>query len=180
MPSSTAPICRWRGCTGADMSGAKLQGSDMRGAVVWRTLPPGGEAPAVADMAQIVLQPPSDDELVGARCVAGAAARTARSRRGSPTAWLRLSDAAQNSAWGASTDQQAWQGLAKASETLPMPTATRGALTEYLARFMCRPRFANGAVAAGVARRAMAPGFQGDMPALYVGSRAPTAPPPPP
>ena len=33
---------------------------------------------------------------------------------------------------------------------------------------MCRSRFVNGAVAAGVARRAMATGFQGDLPALYV------------
>jgi hypothetical protein len=34
-------------------------------------------------------------------------------------------------------------------------------------RLMCRSRFANGAVATGVARRAMAPGFKGDMPAIH-------------
>ena len=79
----------------------------------------------------------------------------------------RLTDAGQNGAWAASPDQQLWQGLAKSSETGRRPTATRARLTEYLARLMCRPRFADGAVAAGVARRAMAPGFKGDMPALY-------------
>ncbi len=152
--------------TGADLSGAKLQGSDMRGTVVWRTLPPGGEAPTVADMAQIALQPPVEDDLVGL------GASLAQLDNGPLKARLadgvaRLSDAAQNSAWAASTDQQTWQGLAKASETANAD-GYKGRVTEYLARLMCRPRFADGAVAAGVARRAMAPGFQGDMPALYV------------
>jgi hypothetical protein len=72
----------------------------------------------------------------------------------------RLSDAAQNSAWGASPDQQAWQGLAKASDAAN-GDGYKGRLTEYLARMMCRSRFASGAVAAGVARRAMATSFQG-------------------
>ena len=151
---------------GADLSGAKMAGSDMRGAVVWRTLPPGGEAPAVADMAQIVMQPPTDDELVAL------GASLAQLESGPLKARLadglaRLSDAAQNGAWGASPDQQAWQGLAKASEAANAD-GYKGRLTEYLARVMCRSRFANGAVAAGVARRAMATGFQGDLPALYV------------
>ena len=151
---------------GADLSGAKMAGSDMRGAVVWRTLPPGGEAPAVADMAQIVMQPPTDDELVAL------GASLAQLESGPLKARLadglaRLSDAAQNSAWGPSPDQQAWQGLAKASEAANAD-GYKGRLTEYLARVMCRSRFANGAVAAGVARRAMATGFQGDLPALYV------------
>ena len=48
---------------GADMTGAKMQGSDLAGAQVWRTTPPGGEIGAFADMAQIVVRPPSEDEL---------------------------------------------------------------------------------------------------------------------
>src|SRR5205807_8954276 len=78
-----------------------------------------------------------------------------------------LSDAAQNGAWATSSDQQLWQGLAKSGEAATGDDY-KGRLTEYLARLMCRSRFANGAVAAGVGRRAMAPGFKGDMPALYV------------
>ena len=143
-----------------------MQGSDLRGTVVWRTLPPGGETPAFADMAQIVLQPPTEDELIAL------GASLAQLENGPLKARLadglaRLSDAAQNSAWAASPEQQLWQGLAKASEAANAD-GYKGRLTEYLARLMCRPRFADGAVAAGVARRAMAPGFQGDMPALYV------------
>ena len=40
-------------------------------------------------------------------------------------------------------------------------------LTDFLSRLMCRSRFANGAVATGVARRSMAQGFKGDMPAIH-------------
>ena len=151
--------------TGADMSGAKLQGSDMRGAVVWRALPPGGENPAFADMAQIVTQAPAEEELVAL------GASLAQLENGPLKARLadglaRLSDAAQNGAWTASPDQQLWQGVAKASEAANAD-GYKGRLTDYLARLMCRSRFASGAVAAGVARRAMAPNFKGDMPVLY-------------
>jgi uncharacterized protein YjbI with pentapeptide repeats len=152
--------------TGADLSGAKMPGSDLRGAVVWRTLPPGGEVPAYADMSQMVMQPPAEDELVAL------GASLAQLENGPLKARLadglaRLSDAAQNSAWAASPGPQLWQGFAKASDAANAD-GYKGRLTDYLARLMCRSRFASGAVAAGVARRAMAPGFQGDMPALYV------------
>ena len=49
---------------GADLSGAKLQGVDMRGAVVWRTTLPGGDIAPLADMAQIVMQQPAENETV--------------------------------------------------------------------------------------------------------------------
>ena len=151
---------------GADLSGAKLQGSDMRGAMIWRTRPPGGENPTFADMAQIFFQPPAEDELIAL------GASLAQLENGPLKARLaeglaRLSDTAQNSAWAASPEQQLWQGFAKASEAANAD-GYKGRLTEYLARLMCRSRFASGAVATGVARRAVAPSFQGDMPALYV------------
>ena len=152
---------------GADLTGARLQGGDLRGAVVWRTLPPtAGEGPALADMAQIVIEQPADEDWVAL------AALLVRLEDGPLAARLgdviaRLSDAAQNSAWNGSPDRQLWQGMAKAAEGLGADDY-KGRLTEYLARLMCRARFADGAVATGIARRAMAPGFKGDMPALYV------------
>jgi uncharacterized protein YjbI with pentapeptide repeats len=151
---------------GADLTGAKMQGSDLRGAVVWRTLPPGGEAPAFADMGQIVVLPPAEDELVAL------GASLAKLESGPLAARLadglaRLSDAAQNGAWSTSSDLQVWQGFTKGGETATTD-GYKGRLTEYLSRLMCRSRYASGAVATGVARRAMAPGFQGDLPALYV------------
>ena len=77
-----------------------------------------------------------------------------------------LMDAARNAAWGTSPDQQLWQSFVTTTE----PAGADGyksRITDYLMRLMCRSRFANGAVAVGVARRAMAPGFKGDMPAIH-------------
>jgi uncharacterized protein YjbI with pentapeptide repeats len=157
---------------GADLAGARLQASDMRGAVVWRTPPPtAGEGPALADMAQIVIEQPGEEEWIalGASLVRLEDAPLA-ARLGDVMA--RLSDAARNGAWNGSPDRQLWQGLAKAAEGLGADDY-KGRLTEYLARLMCRTRFADGAVAAGVVRRAMAPGFKGDLAALYVRLKSP-------
>ena len=48
-----------------------------------------------------------------------------------------------------------------------MAESYKARLTEYLVRLMCRSRFGDGAVATGVARRAMAQGFKGDMGSVY-------------
>ena len=57
-----------------------------------------------------------------------------------------------------------------------MAEGYRARLTDYLSKLMCRSRFASAAVATGVARRAMTPGFKGDMPAIYDRLRAPDCP----
>jgi hypothetical protein len=75
-------------------------------------------------------------------------------------------DAGASDKWSNSPDQEAWQTLVKASEGAAAESY-RARLTEHLGHLMCRPRFADGAVAAGIARRAMRPGFKGDTPALY-------------
>ena len=161
------------------MTGVKMPGSDLRGALVWRTVPPGSEAAvAVSDMARIVMRPLSEDELTAL------GASLAPLENGPLKTRLAdslgpLVDAGQNGAWALAPDQQLWQGFVKASEAA-IADGYKARLTEYLTRLMCRSRFANGAVAAGVARRAMAAGFKGDMPVLYDKLRAPTVRPPPP
>jgi len=149
---------------GADMAGAKLQGSDMTGAVVWRTTPPGIESVGFSDMAQIVLRPPGEDETGALAAllaqVEGGPLRTRLADTLGP-----LSDAGQNSGWASSAEQQTWRGLANTAAA--GADGYKGRLTDFLARLMCRPRFASGAVATGVARRAMAQGFKGDIPAIY-------------
>jgi len=160
---------------GADMTGAKLQGSDMTGAFVWRTVPPGSEAAvAVSDLAQIVMRPLSEDEL------AALGASLAPLDNGPLKTRLAdslrpLVDASQNGAWALAPDQQAWQGYVKASEAA-IAEGYKARLTEFLTKLVCRSRFANGAVATGVARRAMAQGFKGDIPVLYDKLRAADCP----
>ena len=89
---------------------------------------------------------------------------------------LALTDPVQNASWATSPDQQVWQGLARSSGDAATADGYKTRLTDYLARLMCRPRHASGAVATGVARRAMAPGFKGDMPAIYDKLRSPDCP----
>jgi uncharacterized protein YjbI with pentapeptide repeats len=160
---------------GADMSGAKMQAADLAGAQVWRTRPPGGEGSAFADTAQILLRPPTDEELAAlgaslARIEDGAL----KTRLGDALAGL--ADAGQNSGWATSPEQQLWQGLARSASELATTEGYRIRLTEALARLMCRPRFADGAVAASIARRAMAQGFKGDVAAVYDKLRAADCP----
>ena len=150
---------------GADLKGAKMQGADLSGALVWRTQPPSGEASTMADMAQIVLQPPSEADMAA---VSDVLARLETSPlKGRMSEGLSpLLDVALSARWASSADQQQWYTFARGSEAA-MAEGYRQRLTEFLSRLMCRARFANGAVATGVARRSMAQGFKGDMPSIY-------------
>ncbi|MCK9911284.1 hypothetical protein MXD81_19185, partial [Microbacteriaceae bacterium K1510] len=43
-------------------------------------------------------------------------------------------------------------------------------------KMMCSARWSNGAIATGIARRAIAPQFRGDVVAIYDGLKAPSCP----
>ena len=150
---------------GTDFKGARMQGADLSGAMVWRAQPPSADGSALSDMAQIALQPPSEADLAALSAIMtrlDASPLKSRMSEGlSP-----LLDVAQNARWGSSSDQQQWFNFARGSETA-MAEGYRLRLTDFLSRLMCRSRFATGAVATGVARRSMAQGFKGDMPAIY-------------
>jgi hypothetical protein len=127
---------------------------------------------AFADMAQIALRPPTDDELAAlAASLAQAVDEHLKLRLADVLAGL--TDTGQNATWAGSPERDLWQGFAKSSGDAAAADDYRTRLTEVLARLACRPRFADGAVAAGIARRSMAQGFKGDMPALYDKLRSP-------
>jgi uncharacterized protein YjbI with pentapeptide repeats len=148
---------------GTDVAGAKLQASDWTNALVWRAVPPASEDTTLADMTQLVLRPPAQDELAGLGPLAEATSGALKPRLLDAVA--RLRNGAENTAWASSAEQQLWQGLIRSSEATA--DTYKGRLTDYLARLMCRARFADGAVASGIARRALAPGFKGDLAAIY-------------
>jgi uncharacterized protein YjbI with pentapeptide repeats len=159
---------------GADLTGARMQGTDLTRTLVWRTTAPGGENSAFADMAQISIQPPGPTEIAAMKAsidrVDEGPLRNRLSEGLGP-----LMDATRNAGWSASPDQQLWQGFLTATD----PAGADGyksRITDYLVRLMCRSRFANGAVATGVARRAMASGFKGDLPAIHDRLRAADCP----
>jgi uncharacterized protein YjbI with pentapeptide repeats len=145
---------------GADLRGARLQGSDLAGALVWRTVPPSGGAVVLADVANIALKLPGRDEVEALRAaVAGAEALPAGER----TAGLAglIKELGADSGWAGSAEGQTWANLLRASEAA-MAEGYPARLAEHLGRLACRPRFADSAVAAGVVRRALGPGFKGE------------------
>jgi uncharacterized protein YjbI with pentapeptide repeats len=148
----------------ADLAGAKLAGADLTAAMIWRTVPPSHEGLALADTAAIVVHPPQDQDLVRLG---------ANSRSDDATLTVRLTEEPARSgsasdlrAWGASAEQQVWQGLLKPREPIDADQY-KSRLTGYLIRLMCQSRWADGAVAAGIAKRAMAGGFKGDLAAIH-------------
>jgi hypothetical protein len=150
---------------GADLTGARMQGADLAQTVVWRTTPPGAENAAFADMAKIKVQPPPPEDLAAMKTsIDGLEDSALRARLDEGLA--PLMDPARSAAWATSPEQQLWQGFGASTD----PAGADGyksRLTDYLMRLMCRARFADGAVATGVARRAMASGFKGDLPAIH-------------
>jgi uncharacterized protein YjbI with pentapeptide repeats len=141
---------------GADLRGAKLQAADLAGATVWRTVPPAGDAVALADLANILIKPPGKDDIAALKAVlARAEAQPAGERTAGLAGLLGEADG-----WAGSADVQTWAGMLRASEAA-MAEGFRTRLSEHLGRMACRARFADGAVAAGVVRRATSLGYKG-------------------
>ena len=150
---------------GANLRGAKLQGADLAGASIWRTTPPGSDSTTLGDLANLVLTPPSDADLAALKAaIAGIETGPLQERLGELLG--PLTGGARDGAWAESPDGQAWASLLRASEAA-MAENYKARLTEFLARLACRPRFADGLVASGVARRAMAQNFKGDLAVFY-------------
>ena len=150
---------------GADLRGARLHFADMSKSLVWRTLPPASDSALSADMASMAVSPPSDEDMARMKsAVEGLEAGPAKVRFAGLMA--PLNDAGPNGTWSGSPEALAWNSLARVSEA-GMAEGYRARLTEQLARLICGARFGDGAVAAGIARRAGAPGFKGDAAALY-------------
>ena len=145
---------------GADMRGARLLAADLAGAAVWRTVPPAGDAVALADIANVVLKAPGKDEVEALKALA--ASIDAALPVGERTASLDglLKELAEGG-WMGSADGQTWAGLLRSSEAA-MAEGYRSRLAEHLARMICRTRSAGSAVAMGVVTRVVLPTFKGD------------------
>lgn len=152
---------------GADFSSARIAGADFRGAGIWMTKPPEVDMSGVADFTGATVRPPADN-------VAEALRRSVASIENKPVstqvaeALAPLLDPALRDGWEGSADQKQWQALIAPSAATPAQAdAYKGQITDFLGRLMCRARWSNGAVATGVARRAQAQQFRGDLVALY-------------
>jgi uncharacterized protein YjbI with pentapeptide repeats len=145
---------------GADMRGARMVAADLAGAAVWRTVPPAGDAAALADFANIALKAPGKDEVEALTALAASIDATLPA--GERTAGLDglVKDVGEGG-WMNSADGQTWAGLLRSSEAA-MADGFSSRLAEHLARMICRDRSTGSAVAMGVAARIVLPAFKGD------------------
>lgn len=158
---------------GADLTGAKLAAADLRMASVWGTLPPPETSLMLADLTGLGIAPPSMADLATLTEMINRI-DDIRARQQVREALEPVTDEARSRRWESSPERLVWQRLATARSVLPLDYRT--ALTEHLMRLMCRSRWSNGAVATGVAKRAQAPEFQGDVLMLHGRLTSPDCP----
>ncbi len=150
---------------GADMTGASVPATDFRGANIWMTKTPVLEAGGVADYSELAIKPLDEGEATGLSNIIKVAPVRSVAEHLSDVL-QPLIDPAQSQGWAAHPDLAKWQGMALLTQPMA-PDQVKANLTQYLAKLMCRARWANGAVATGVARRAQTPQFKGDMVGIY-------------
>ena len=148
---------------GADLTGAKLTAADLRGAGVWVTQPPGQGNLALVDLENLDIAPPDDNEVAALTGMIGKLADT-RLKHQVGQALLPLTNA-ERGKWEMSSERRSWHDLLLTHSSHPLDYPA--VLTEHLLRFMCRSRWGSGAVATGIARRAQAPQFRGDITAIH-------------
>lgn len=151
---------------GTDMSGARLIGGDLRWAQVWAASPPSPTSLALSDTTGLeVARPTEADKATMRRAIDRIEVPATRVLVGDSLA--PLLDAERNARWEGSADEQRWKQLAAEGAARSAGPAFRGDLTSHLASAMCRPRWSDGGLATGVARRAQSSTFRGDMVAVF-------------
>jgi uncharacterized protein YjbI with pentapeptide repeats len=156
---------------GTDMTGMKMVGSDLRGAVVWMSPAPAWDSTGLTDLSELAVRAPDEAERTrlkaGMERIADADVRL----RGMEM----VGQVEKDGAWTGSLDQQRWQSWVGASPP-PPALSYKTDITAYLTRLMCSARWSNGAIATGIARRAVAQQFRGDVVAVYDALKAPSCP----
>lgn len=175
---------------GADLSGTKLTAADLRGAQIWMTKAPETGKADLADLEEATLapMPPTERNRLQAM-LSGIKSETLQDRVQESLA--KLMDEQSQTSWNGTVEHGNWLNLARSSSTsagsrlgVPSPQpvglgasadapdpgagAAFGSyysqqLTEHLQTMICRVRWINGAVATGVALRAISPQFKGDL-----------------
>jgi uncharacterized protein YjbI with pentapeptide repeats len=157
---------------GTDMTGMKMAGSDLRGAVIWMTQPPVWDSTGLSDLTELAVRAPDEAEQAGLQTVMERISDEAMRRRGAEVVGAL---AEKDKTWSGTIDQQRWQSWVGAS---PVPPALnyRADLTNYLTKLMCSARWSNGAIATGIARRAVSAQFRGDVVGVYDNLRSGSCP----
>lgn len=164
---------------GADFKGAKLTATDLRGAKVWMTVPPDATSVELADFDGLTVEPlaPATRNRIQS-IVSRIDSKRLQDRVAESLA--KLLDEKNMMSWEDTAQRRSWDYLVAnagvGGVTVPEPQPVIRApgsgtyysqqLTEHLETMICRVRWINGAVATGVALRAIAPQFRGDLSAI--------------
>jgi uncharacterized protein YjbI with pentapeptide repeats len=145
---------------GANLAGARLRAANLRGAAIWMTSPPNREFSQLADLSDLIPRPLEGGDAAKGQAVAGLAIDQVKDGA------VPVLVASSSKAWADGPDQQAWQQLGTATAT-GLADNYKVRLTDHLVQLACKPRWADGSVATGVIRRALAPDFKGDLPTIH-------------
>jgi uncharacterized protein YjbI with pentapeptide repeats len=148
---------------GVNLSEATMKGADFSSASIGHSTPPPSEAVAIADLGTLKVRPLNNNEISQIRAqiedIPLKSVRDELARNIDP-----LLREGVGEEWAQSSDARSWETLQAASVGDP-------ALVENLTRFVseqsCQARFADGAVARGLARRALANYYKGNVSALH-------------
>ncbi len=145
---------------GADFSNASMRGTDLTNAVIWASdSPPPGKMLA-ADLQSLKIKPPETAELA-AIGTAIDAIRARKIRERVDKSLAALTQMSGTDEWLEGPEGSAWQALKTGG--VASTDVYRQQLTEFLSDFACLARYADGSVATGVVRRALATNFRGDV-----------------
>jgi len=172
---------------GAKLARADITGVDLRRAAIFQSEPPARDRTGLADLGSVNDQPMADADKQELRSeLERITDPQVRSQVQDALAPL-LGDGADPNDWLRSDDARVWRSYISESGSgvpTPQPAVTAGntdagisqfapttnykaRLTNHLGTLVCRPRWADGAVATGIARRARLPNFRGDLTTLY-------------
>jgi len=150
---------------GANMVGASVAGADLRETKIWMSVPPKSDPEGLADLTGAVVAPVTE---AGASELKYAVDRISSRRVTTRVAELiqPLTDLAEADKWQSSENYVLWQALVSTGTQIDQEIY-KARLSDFLVRLQCRPRWSNGAVATGVARRARRQEFRGDLVTIY-------------
>lgn len=158
---------------GADLANVHLKSADLRGAAIWRSAAPGADAVMLADLTGVVLAPPDAKEVAELTQIIDGLGYASTSAELKDLLAPIMDGAAKG--WAGEPAKEAWAKLAQTSAEAGGDNY-KGRLTEAVTRLMCRARWASGAIATGLAKRAVIARFKGEAALLYDRMRADDCP----
>lgn len=157
---------------GSDLRGVRFAAADFRGVRGWMSRPPDAFGQALADFSDVSFTSPGEGDISATKAMLESVV-SQRLRGRLAEQFQPLLDIDGAAKWAESEDRGLWDRMTYSS-TPAAPDLYKAQISDYLAKLQCRSRWNNGAIATGIARRALARQFRGDLLTIYDSLRADT------